>query len=146
MLVSLAAMLIGYDFELPLRDALDDPGLDPVRRALAVRAMGTGLDTGYYAAAELLEAARLLAADRAAGIPDEQARGAARLREVLAGSCGYQQVLWYGVARGGLRAVAEHLAWLAGLMRARAGMFAAIRNAGAAMPLLPGVGDAGARD
>lgn len=136
----MAELLRGYDFEFPLRDALDDPELDPVRRALAVHAMGTGLDTGYYAAAELMEAVRLLAADRARQVPDGQGRGAARLRDILDGGCGYQRALWHAVARSGARRAAEHLEWLAELMRTRAAMFTAIRDAGAAMPLLPGLG------
>lgn len=69
--VSVAGLLASYDFELPLRDALADPDLDPVRYALASIAIGTGLDDGHLTGAELAEAARQFAADRVAGVSDE---------------------------------------------------------------------------
>lgn len=130
--------LASYDFELPLRDALSDPELDPIRRALATIAIGTALDDGHLAAVELAGAARRLAADRAAGVPDEVGEGARRLRSILAAECDdYQRALWYAVSRCPPDMAADHLAWLAEVMRARASMFLAIRSSGAYMPLLP---------
>ena len=85
--VSVAGLLASYDFELPLRDALADPELDPVRRALASIAIGTGLDDGHLAAAELAGAARQFATDRAAGVSDEAGEGARQLRGVLTADC-----------------------------------------------------------
>lgn len=133
-------MLYGYDFELPLRDALNDPGLDPARRALAALAIGTRLDDGHLAALELAEAAGQLAADREAGISDEVGQGAARIRTILGAPCDdYQRALWYAVSRQAPEAAAGHLRWLAELMHGRAAMFRVIRGSGACMSLLPGV-------
>lgn len=133
------AYLASYAFELPLRDALDDPELDPVRRALAALGMGIGLDHGYLAAGELLEAMRLIADDRAADVPSGQGRGANLLRDILdTPGDDYQRSLWYAVSRCGIDAAAEHLAWLVATMYARGAMFRAIRDARVAMPLLPG--------
>ena len=130
--------LAWYDFELPLRDALNDPELDLVRRALAPIAVGTSLDDGHLAAAELAGAARQLATDRAAGVPDQAGEGVRRLRSILVAECDdYQRALWCTVSRCRPDLAADHLAWLAELMRARASMFLAIRGSGACMPLLP---------
>lgn len=134
--------LAGYDFELPLRDALGDPELAPERRALAALALGTGLDDGHLSALELAEAAARLAADRAGGVPDRSGQGAARLRTILDAPCDdYQRALWYAASRCAPEAAAGHLGWLAEIMRARAGMVWAIRDSGAMMPLLPQGGD-----
>ena len=133
--------LTWYNFELPLSDALNDPELDPVRRALASIAIGTSLDDGHLAAAELAVAARQLSTDRAAGIPDQAGEGVRRLRSILAADCDdYQRALWYSVSRCPPDLAADHLAWLAELTRARASMFLAIRGSGAWMPLLPQCG------
>lgn len=133
MSVSAGALFAGYDFELPLHDALNDPELDPIRRALASIAIGTGLDDGHLAAA-----ARRFAADRAAGVSDEAGEGVRRLRSILAADCDdYQRALWSAVSRCPREVAADHLAWLTNLMRARASMFQAIRSSGACMPLLP---------
>lgn len=136
--VSVGEFLARYDFELPLRDALADPEFDLVRRALASIAIGTGLDDGHLAAAELAGAARQFAADRAAGVSDEAGEGARHLRGILAADCDdYQRGLWYAVSRCPPDIAAEHLAWLVGIMRARASMFPAIRSSGALLPMLP---------
>lgn len=138
--IGVAAMLYGYDFELPLRDALNDPGLEPARRALAALAIGTRLDDGHLAALELAEAAEKLAADRKAGISDEAGQGAARVRTILSASCDdYQRALWYAVSRQAPEAAAGHLRWPAGLMHGRAAMFRVTRDSRACMPLLPEV-------
>lgn len=136
--VGVGALLSAYDFELPLRDALAAPELDPIRRALAVLAIGTGLDDGYLAAAELAQAARRLAADRAAGVLDGAGEGARAVRRILAhDGDDYQRALWYAVSRLSPDAAAGHLLWLAELMRTRGGMWRAIQASGAYMPLLP---------
>ncbi|PAX06382.1 hypothetical protein [Sphingomonas lenta] len=136
--VSIGALLSRYDFELPIKDALDDPEMDPTRRALAVLAIGTGLDDGHLAAAELGQAARRLADDRAAGAPDGVGEGARAVRRILAhGGDDYQRALWYAVSRCSPDVAARHLEWLAELTRARGGMFRAIQASGAYMPLLP---------
>lgn len=138
--VGIAAMLYGYDFELPLRDALNDPGLDPTRRALAALAIGTRLDDGHLAALELAGAAEQLAVDRKAGLSDEAGQGAARIRTILGAECdNYQRALWYAVSRQAPEAAAGHLRWLTRLMRGRTAMFRVIRESCASMPLLPGV-------
>jgi hypothetical protein len=143
--VSAAALLTGYDFELPIRDALDNPELDPTRRALGVLGMGTGLDDGHFAALELAEAAAQLTTDRAGGVPDAAGQGAARLCTILDAPCDdYQRALWHAVSRCAPEAAAGHLEWLAELMRTRAGMWRVIQATGAYMPLLPRAGnDAG---
>ena len=138
--IGVAAMLYGYDFELPLRDALDDPGLEPTRRTLATLAIGTRLDDGHLAALELAEAAEQLAADREAGISDEAGQGASRIRTILGAPCDdYQRAIWFAVSRHTPETAAGHLRWLAELMHGRAAMFRAIRGSHACMPLLPGV-------
>lgn len=137
-LVSVGGFLAGYDFELPLHDALANPGMDPVRHALASIAIGTGLDDGHLAAAELAEVARQFATDRAGGVSDGVGEGARQLRCILTADCDdYQRALWYAVSRCSIDVAAEHLAWLVELMHARASMFRAIRSSGAWMPLLP---------
>ena len=136
--VSVGGFLASYDFELSLRDALADPELDPVRRALASIAIGTALDDGHLAAVELAGAAWQFAADRAAGVSDEAGEGARQLRCILTEDCDdYQRGLWYAVSRCSADVAAEHLAWLVELMHARASMFRSIRSSGAWMPLLP---------
>lgn len=133
-----ATYLAWYDFELPLRDALNDAELAPERRALAALALGTGLDDGHLSALELAEAAARLAVDRAAGVPDETGQGAARLRTILDAPCDdYQRALWFAVSRCAPDAAGGHLHWLAEFMQKRAAMVWAIRDSGAMMPLLP---------
>lgn len=142
--VTPAAMLYGYDFDLPLTDALDDPELAPERRALAALAIGTALDGGHTAAAELAEAVRQLAANREAGVPDGIGEGARAVRRILRepGS-DYPRALWYAVSRCSPRVAAEHLAWLAELMLARGAMVHVLLASGAFLPLLPGAIDDG---
>ncbi|HEX8555525.1 MAG TPA: hypothetical protein VF695_12520 [Sphingomonas sp.] len=92
--------------------------------ALAVLGMGMGLDTGDFAAAELLEAVSRLAADRAGGTLELQRGDGPLLCDILDGTgCDYQRALWYAVSRCGMEAAVSHPGWLTELMRARAGMF-----------------------
>lgn len=136
--LSVRAMLDHYDFELPLRDALNDPELDPARRALAALAIGTRLDLGHLAAAELADAVQRLASDRRAGVSDTAGEGAGQIRRIISGGGDdYQRGLWHTVSRLTPDTAAGHLAWLAGVMRGRESMFHAIRTSRAMMPLLP---------
>ena len=133
-----AALLFGYSFDLPLADALDDPDLAPVRRALAALAIGTGLSDDHVAAAELAKAAARLAMDRAAGVPDEAGEGAREIHAILRKpGCDFPRALWYAVSRSSPRDATEHLSWLVDLMRARAAMLHVMLDSGALLPLLP---------
>lgn len=51
----IAGYLAGFDFDLPLVDAVNDPDLADARSVLAARALGEGLDAEYYEARELTE-------------------------------------------------------------------------------------------
>lgn len=126
-----AHYLAGYDYNLGLRDALDDRDLEPARRLLAGRSFATTLDDGYYSVAELREAVALLVADRDAGVEDGESVGAPRLAQLLDGAGDdYQRALWYLLSDGDLAEALAHLRWLEALMRGRAAMFRATSAAG----------------
>ena len=129
-----AHYLAGYDYNLGLRDALDDRDLEPARRLLGGRSFATPLDDGDFAVAALREAVSLLVADRYAG----GAAGAERLGQVLDGAGDdYQRALWYTLSDGDVKEALAHLVWLEDVMRARAAMYRATSAAGAETAALP---------
>ena len=52
----IADYLTGFDFSLPLIDAVNDPDIADVRSEIAALALEEGLDSGYYETQELAEA------------------------------------------------------------------------------------------
>ena len=146
--LSIKALLEPYDWNLPLLDALNDQSLSADRRALAVAAMRQGLDDGYYAAAELLEAFRALEDDIDTGVrPDTYSEGEDRLKHILeADGDDYQRRLYYLLAERPVADAARDLEWLVALMKARAGMYRALGRVGARIAPLPGADRAGKDD
>ena len=129
--LSLAAFLAGYDVDLALHDALNDPGLDPVRRTLAGLLIGVGVEHGFYMARELRQFAERLAADRARGVPDHESDAAARLHRELGHPENDQHArIWAAVSRCPLPDAITHLRWLEELLRGRASMGGVLRRAG----------------
>ena len=146
--LSMKALLEPYDWNLPLKDALDDSFLSADRRALAAAAMRQDLDDGYYAAAELLEAFRALEVDIDASVgEDAPSEGDARIRHVLDGEGDdYQRRLYYLLAERAVADAVSDLEWLVALMRGRAGMVRVLRKVGARIASLPGEDEAGEDD
>ena len=133
-----AHYLVGYDYNLGLRDALDDRDLEPARRLLAGRALATTHDDGYLAVAELREAVSLLVADREASVDDADSIGAERLSQLLDGAGDdYQRALWYTLSDGDVNEALAHLVWLEGVMRGRAAMYRATSAASVETAALP---------
>ncbi|CAM8662726.1 hypothetical protein [Sphingobium cupriresistens] len=60
--------LAGFDFNLPLIDAVNDPDLPDMRSEIAALALGEGLDSGYYETQELAETFLEAAREANAGI------------------------------------------------------------------------------
>jgi hypothetical protein len=146
--ISLKAYLEPYDWNLPLKDALNDRLLSADRRGLAAAAMRQDLDDGYYAAAELLEAFRALERDIGAGVrPHAPSEGEARVNHILEGEGDdYQRRLYYLLAERPVAEAVRDLEWLVALMKDRAGMYRTLRQAGARIGPLPGADQVGDPD
>lgn len=146
--MSIKALLEPYDWNLPLKDALDDRALSADRRGLAAAAMRQDLDDGYYGAAELLEAFRALERDIDAGVrPHAYSEGEARMNHILEGDGDdYQRRLYYLLAERPVADAVKDLEWLVDLMKGRAGMYRTLRRAGARVGLLPGADQVGGSD
>lgn len=146
--LSMKAFLEPYDWNLPLKDALDDPSNSADRRALAAAAMRQDLDDGYYAAAEVLDAFRALESDIESGIgPFNLSEGEARVKHILEGEGDdYQRRLYFLLAERPVSEAIGDLEWLVSLMKGRAGMFRTLRQTGARMASLPGEDQAGEDD
>jgi hypothetical protein len=138
--MSMKAFLEPYDFNLPLRDALNDPTLSADRRVMAAAAMRQHLDDAYYAAMELLEAFRALRKDIDAGLaPEANSEGEERVRHILAGDGDdYQRRLYYLLSERPVTEAIDDLEWLTRLTWERARMVRTLRDAGARMPFAPG--------
>lgn len=146
--LSMKALLEPYDWNLPLKDALDDPSNSTDRRALAAAAMRQDLDDGYYAANEVLDAFRALESDIDSGVgPFNLSEGEARVKHILEGEGDdYQRRLYFLLAERPVADAIADLEWLVALMKGRAGMFRTLRQAGARMASLPGEDQAGQDD
>lgn len=83
----------GYDYDLPLLDALNDPQLSVDRRVLAGATIGVGLDIAYFAIRELEEAFAALAHDHNNGV--EQGAGFEEVAEILKAQSPFQMRLWH---------------------------------------------------
>lgn len=138
--MSMRAFLEPYDFNLPLRDALNDPALSPDRRVMAAAAMRQHLDDAYYAAMELLEAFRALRKDIDAELaPETRSEGEARVKHILEGDGDdYQRRLYYLLSERPVTEAVADLEWLTRLTWERARMARTLRGAGARIALTPG--------
>lgn len=121
--------LTGFDFNLPLTDAVNDPDLADVRSQLAAVALGEGLDGGYYEAQELAEAFLEAAREANAGITNPDSPARERLVEILDRNSPYQRGLFNTVSTLPLADAASHLVWLTGVMRNRADMCRPVEQA-----------------
>ena len=132
-------MLAGYDFNLPLLDALDDGGLSADRRALAAVSMRQGLDDALFSAHELLEAFRTLETDARLGIAATDSEGMAAIDAILqAGGDDYQRRLYWILSESPVGDAVTDLIWLTEVLRGRAVMYRALTESGARMPHVPG--------
>ncbi|WP_336965912.1 hypothetical protein [Sphingobium aquiterrae] len=115
--------LAGFDFNLPLIDAVNDPDLPDMRSEIAALALGEGLDSGYYETQELAETFLEAAREANAGISDPNSPARERLAGVLDRDAPYQRRLFDAVSLLPLADAASHLVWLAGVMQGRADMY-----------------------
>lgn len=125
----IADYLAGFDFNLPLIDAVNDPDIADVRSGIAALALGEGLDSGYYETQELAEAFLEAAREANAGISDPHSPARERLADILDRGSPYQRCLFDAVATLPLADAASHLAWLTGVMRDRADMYRPVEAA-----------------
>lgn len=133
------AMLVGYDFNLPLRDALGDPTLSADRRALAAVSMRQGLDDALFSAHELLEAFRTIETDHRLAVAPRQSAGADSIDEILtADGDDYQRRLYWTLSELPVGEVISDLVWLTELLHGRASMYRALADMGARIPPVPG--------
>lgn len=137
--LTMKAVLAAYDFNLPLKDALNDPGLSPDRRAMAAAAMRQDLDDAYYSAMELLEAFRAMAREADAKLaPDAPSEGEARIDHILTGDGDdYQRRLYYILSERPITGAIEDLEWLTALAWNRGRMGRVLNEAGARTPPVP---------
>ncbi|CAM4194880.1 Permease [Novosphingobium lubricantis] len=125
----IANYLAGFDFNLPLVDAVNDLDIADVRSEIAALALGEGLDGGYYEAQELAEAFLEAAREANAEITDPASPGRERLADILERNSPYQRRLFDAVATLPLADAASHLVWLTGVMRERADMYRPVAQA-----------------
>ena len=135
----ITGMLAGYDFNLPLNDALDDPALSADRRALAAVSMRQGLDDALFSAHELLEAFCTLETDVRLKVVPGKSAGSAAIDQILQGEGDdYQRRLYWILSEVGVAEAVLDLVWLTELLRGRARMYRALAEAGARLPPVPG--------
>jgi len=125
-------VLEGYDYDLPLRDALNDPELSAIRRILAGTLVGEGLDTAYFAVQELCEAYAALWADARQGI--RFGEGYLACEAILTDTNPLQMSLWHLTCERDLRETVGDMVWLRNLAYRRGAMARAIRDA--ALPVV----------
>lgn len=127
--------LEGYDYDLPLMDALDNPGLSVTRRVLAGAMIGEGLDTAYFATGEMVEAFLALAADvrRKA----RHGEGYLALEEILTEKNPFQMRLWYLLGEKAISEVVFDLVWLKGLAYQRGRMARVLREEALPLQYIP---------
>lgn len=131
--------LADYSYNLPLLDALNDPGLPTIRRILAGSAMDTSLDDGYYSTVELYDAFKVLTADLGASVDPDDSLGTAMVEHLLGGEGDdYQRRLYYLISEIPVAEAMGHLYWLTTLLGPRASMWKVLVGAGIAPPPSPG--------
>ncbi len=120
--------LDGYDYELPLMDALADPDLPVRRRLLAGATIGTGLDLAYFAVSEMAEGFWLLreATERGRNCGE----GYRMVEAILEEKNAFQMRLWHLLDETPLNDAACDLAWLKALALQRGRMACLVRKAG----------------
>jgi hypothetical protein len=132
-------LLGGYDFNLPLHDALADPTLSPDRRALAAVSMRQGLDDALFSAHELLEAFRTIETDHRLGVAPDASEGAAAINAILvADGDDYQRRLHWMLSEVAVADAISDLVWLTELLRGRAVMHRTVQEIGARTGQVPG--------
>jgi hypothetical protein len=123
--------LEGYDFNLPLLDAANDPALSEARRTLAGVGLREGLDGGYYEAQALADAVLAVAQAENRGASGAAAQAMSALDALLAGDAhGYQRGLYVVVAALPAADAAADLCWITDVMRQRADMYQLLAAAG----------------
>lgn len=125
----------GYDYDMPLLDALGDPELSVARRVLAGAMIGEGLDTAYFATCEMVEAIGALEVDRMKGV--RVGEGVLVMEEILKDKNPLQMKLWHLVCE---RAVCEamlDLAWLKSLTYRRGRMARVLRDENLSVEYVP---------
>lgn len=120
--------LDGYDYELPLMDALADPDLPVRRRLLAGAAVGIGLDIAHFAVSEMAEAFWLLKDETERGRTCSE--GYLMIEAMLEEKNPFQMRLWHLLDETPLADAAMDLAWLKALTYQRGQMANAVRKAG----------------
>lgn len=125
----IADYLAGFNFNLPLIDAVNDRDLPGVRSQIAAVALGEGLESGYYEVQELAEAFLEAAREGNAEITDPGSPAREHLAEILDRASPYQRGLFNTVAKLPLADAAGDLAWLTKLMRNRADMYRLVEAA-----------------
>jgi len=135
----LPEMLTGYDFNLPLNDALGDCRLSADRRALAAVSLRQGLDDALFSAHELLEAFRTLETDGRLGVAAADSEGTAAIDAILqADGDDYQRRLYWILSERPLADAVADLIWLSEKLHGRATMYRVVSDAGTRMPPVPG--------
>lgn len=136
---TISQMLAGYDFNLPLNDALNDPTLSADRRALAAVSMRQDLDDALFSAQELLEALLTLETDARLGVAATASPGTDAIDEILgADGDDYQRRLYWILSERPLADAVADLIWLTALLRGRAVMYRVLSDTGTRMPPVPG--------
>ncbi|WP_327195325.1 hypothetical protein, partial [Sphingomonas sp. LH128] len=122
-------VLEGYNYDLPLSDAMNDVELRPVRRLLAGALMGESLDAGYFATREMADAYYDLWNDVRKGV--RYGEGYVAFEEILKDKSPLQMKLWYLTCKRDLKETVKDMRWLAILANRRAYMARAVRESGA---------------
>ncbi len=121
-------VLEGYDYDLPLMDALNDPELPAFRRVLAGALLGEGLDVGYFATQEMAEAYTDLWSDSRKGV--RYGEGYLAFEAILKDKNPLQMRLWYLTCERDLFATMQDMMWLKILAHRRGAMARVIRETG----------------
>lgn len=118
----------GYDYELPLMDALADPDLPVRRRLLAGATVGIGLDIAHFAVSEMAEAFWHLKDENERG--KHNGEGYLMLEAMLEEKNAFQMRLWHLLDQTPLNEAAYDLAWLKALTYQRGQMAYCVRKTG----------------
>jgi len=128
-------VLEGYNYDLPLMDAVNDVELRHIRRLLAGALMGEGLDVAYFATRELEEAYVDLRNDVRKGV--RYGEGYLAFEEILKDKNPLQMKLWYLTCERDLSETVKDMHWLVGLAHQRGLMARAVREAGVPVVHVP---------
>lgn len=124
--MKLRSAMKGYDYEMLLVDALNDPDVSTSKRLLAGAVIGEGLDTAYFATSEMLEAFVELEADVRTG--QRHGQGFLSLEEILQAKNPLQMRLWYLLHEAAIPQAMMDLSWLKSLAYQRAKSSALLRE------------------